>query len=130
MPKNRPQINYFRNFATKSARLLATPQSFLAAIGFLIAWLLSGFFFNFSDKWEMFVSTSTSIATFVMLFILETSQKRDAEAIQLKLDELLRAVRQARTSMIALEERSVEEIEVMREDLRGHAKTAQDQTGL
>lgn len=96
-------------------------------MAFLVIWLLGGFYCHFSDKWETFVGTSTSVATFVMLFILQASQNRDSEAIQLKLDELLRAVRQARTSMIALEERSVEEIEEMRQDLRSHAKSADNQ---
>ncbi len=126
MKNLRLEINRFRDFATRSARLLGSPHSFLAAIAFLVMWLLGGFYFHFSEKWEAFVGTSTSVATFVMLFILQASQNRDSEAIQLKLDELLRSIYQARSSMIALEERSVEEIEEMRQNLRNHAKSPEE----
>ena len=97
------EIRGFRKFAERTARLLSTPSAFLVAVATVIVWILSGPAFHFTNQWQMVIGTATSVVTFLMVFLLQNTQARDSRALHLKLDELLRAVRDARTGLVGLE---------------------------
>ena len=88
----------------KVAGAIGTPIAFLIALVFVVVWAVTGPLFGFSDTWQLIINTSTTVVTFLMVFIIQTTQNHDAKAIHLKLDELIRAVREARTSLVDLEE--------------------------
>lgn len=90
----------------------------------IIGWAVLGPFFGFSDTWQLVINTSTTIITFLMVFIIQNSQNRDGEAIQVKLDELIRAVEKANNSVLDLEELDIDEIEKIRKDYRELAAKA------
>jgi low affinity Fe/Cu permease len=84
---------------------------FMVAVGVIIAWALTGPLFHYSDTWQLIINTGTTIVTFLMVFLLQNTQNRDTTAIQLKLDELIRANQDARNIMFGLEDLSEEELE-------------------
>jgi low affinity Fe/Cu permease len=96
----------FRKFASSTARIVGSPWIFVLAVLVIIAWGVSGPLFGYSDTWQLAINTTTTIVTFLMVFLIQNTQNRDSEAIHLKLDELIRAVTTARTSMVDLEELS------------------------
>jgi low affinity Fe/Cu permease len=108
----------FRRFARKAAEYAGSAWAFFAAVAFIVAWLATGPLFHFSDTWQLVINTATTIVTFLMVFLIQNSQNRDAKAIQLKLDELIRAVRSARNSMLDLEELTDEELSRLEEQFR------------
>ena len=110
----------FRRFASWSSAVVGSAPAFLASVVFCVAWAASGRLFHFSDTWQLVVNTVTSIVTFLMVFLIQYSQNRDTEAMQLKLDEILRALEGARSSMIRLEELPDDDIERMEHEMRGH----------
>ena len=87
----------FRQFAATTSRVVGSPWAFLAAAGVILSWALSGPMFGFSDTWQLVINTGTTIVTFLMVFLIQNTQNRDAKAIHLKLDELIRGVGGART---------------------------------
>jgi low affinity Fe/Cu permease len=93
----------FRRFATATSEAVGTPWVFLAALAIVIIWGITGPLFGFSDTWQLVINTGTTIVTFLMVFLVQNTQNRDARAIHLKLDELLRAVEGARTGLVNLE---------------------------
>jgi len=100
----------FRRFAHMAADLVGSPYAFLVAVLLTLGWAASGPFFHFSDTWQLVINTGTTILTFLMVFLIQNTQNRDAKAIHLKLDELLRAVSAARNELIDLEDLSDEEL--------------------
>jgi low affinity Fe/Cu permease len=82
----------FSRFARRTALLLGHPMSFIVAVLVVLIWAITGPFYHFSDTWQLVINTGTTIVTFLMVFIMQNTQNRDGEAIQLKLDELIRAV--------------------------------------
>jgi low affinity Fe/Cu permease len=86
--------------------------AFFAALGLILIWLISGPFFGFSDTWQLVINTGTTIITFLMVFLIQNTQNRETKAINLKLDELIRAVEKARNNMVDLENASDEELMV------------------
>ena len=92
------------------AVVLGKPASFLSALGFVLAWAISGPFFHYSETWQIVVNTATTIVTFLMVFLLQNTQSRDSMAIHLKLNELLRAVSEARTELVTIERDSDERL--------------------
>jgi len=100
----------FRRFAHRSAELVGSPYAFLIATLIITGWALCGRAFHFSDTWQLVINTGTTIVTFLMVFLIQNTQNRDAKAIHLKLDELLRGVRGARNSLVHLEEMSDDEL--------------------
>jgi len=101
----------FRKLAYATAEVVGSPWAFLVAMGLVLLWGLSGPYFHFSDTWQLVINTSTTIVTFLIVFLIQGAQNRDSRALHLKLDELLRAVEHARTSLVALETRTDAELE-------------------
>lgn len=106
----------FRRFATHTAEWVGSPSAFVVALTLIVAWAVSGPFFHYSDTWQLAVNTATTIVTFLMVFLIQNTQNRDARAIHLKLDELLRGVRGARTAMVALETGTDEELAELQQE--------------
>jgi low affinity Fe/Cu permease len=100
----------FRKFAATIATASGSPWAFLLAFLIIVVWAITGPIFNFSDTWQLVINTGTTIVTFLMVFLIQNTQNRDSVAIQLKLDELIRGVEGARTSLVDLEDLSDEEI--------------------
>jgi low affinity Fe/Cu permease len=100
----------FRRLARRSSEIVGSAEMFLAACVAVIAWAVLGPRYGFSDTWQLVINTGTTIVTFLMVFIIQNAQNRDARAIQLKLDELIRAVKGARTGMVRLEEMTDQEL--------------------
>ena len=105
-----PLRSHFGNFAVHTAKAVGSARAFFAALAALIVWALSGRYFNYSDTWQLWVNTGTTIVTFLMVFLIQYTQNRDARAMHLKLDELLRAVKGARNEMIDLKDMSDEDL--------------------
>src|SRR5262245_7681732 len=100
----------FSRFSTWVAHHAGRPGTFLLAVVIVLVWAVSGPVFGFSDFWQLTINTGTTIITFLMVFLLQNTQARDTAALQLKLDELIRANRAARNAMLDLEELSEEEL--------------------
>ena len=100
----------FSRFATNTAQLVGHPYTFFVAVVLLFAWAATGPVFHFSDTWQLIINTSTTIITFLVVFLIQNTQNRDARAVQLKLDELIRAMKGARNRLVDLEQFSDEEL--------------------
>lgn len=100
----------FTAFAQRISCWTGSPVAFALALGVIIAWVVTGPIFKFSDTWQLVINTGTTIVTFLMVFLIQSSQNRDSKLIQLKLDELIRAVDTAETSLINMDEMSEEEL--------------------
>jgi low affinity Fe/Cu permease len=126
----------FDRFAKWIAQFAGHPVAFAAAVALIGLWLVSGPLFGFSDTWQLVINTATTIVTFLMVFVIQNTQNRDGAAIQIKLDELVRAVKGAHNGLLDLEELSEAEIEAFRrkylqlaEDARQQIRRAQSDTG-
>jgi low affinity Fe/Cu permease len=93
----------FRKFSTITSAAVGSPWAFMLAVGVILIWAVTGPLFHYSDTWQLFINTATTV-TFLMVFLIQNTQNRDAIAVHLKLDELLRAVEGARTSFVDLED--------------------------
>jgi low affinity Fe/Cu permease len=102
---------WFSRFASKTAQIVGQPYMFLFAVVVLILWAASGPLFHFSDTWQLIINTGTTIITFLVVFLIQNTQNRDAKALHLKLDELIRSNLSARNDMIDIEKLSDEELE-------------------
>lgn len=102
--------NAFRIFAHKSSEVMGSPGLFMLAVIIVGIWALTGPLFDFSDTWQLVINTGTTIITFLMVFVIQNTQNRDAHTMQLKLDELLRAIKGARNDLIDLENCSDEHL--------------------
>lgn len=107
--------NLFEKFAKKTAMYAGMPYTFIGAALFIVIWAVSGPVFGFSDTWQLVVNTSTTIITFLMVFLIQNTQNKDTMALQLKLDELIRAHKGAHHALIDLEELSEKELEEIRD---------------
>ena len=118
--------NGFRHFAHKSAELLGSAWAFIGALLIIVLWGLTGPVFHFSDTWQLIINTGTTIVTFLMVFLIQNTQNRDAKAMHLKLDELIRAIKGARNRLVDLEKLSDDELKKLEEQfVRVRNKAAQ-----
>jgi len=101
----------FRKFASHVSRWAGSTWAFVIAILVVAVWAISGPFFDFSDTWQLTINTGTTIVTFLMVFLIQNTQFRDSKAINLKLDELIRVMKEARNNMVDLENATDEELE-------------------
>lgn len=109
--------DWFRKFSHQISNFCGSAYSFIVAILVILIWLLTGPLFGFSDTWQLVINTGTTVVTFLMVFIIQNTQNRDARAIHLKLDELIRANRHARNKLIDLEDLSDVELEIVHQEL-------------
>ena len=101
---------FFRKFSHRISEIVGSPWSFIIAIAIILIWGITGPIFQFSDTWQLVINTSTTIVTFLMVFLIQNTQNRDAKALHLKLDELIKAVEQARNTMVDVEDLPDEEL--------------------
>ena len=118
-----PQPSFFARFAKKTARWSGRPSTFALAAGVIVVWAVTGPLFAFSDTWQLVINTGTTIVTFLMVFLIQNTQNRDTEALQIKLDELIRATQGAHNALLALEELDGKDLERFR---KRYAKLALD----
>ena len=121
--KPRNELRGFHLFARQGARYTGKPFTFGIAAVIILIWLITGPVFRFSDTWQLVINTGTSVITFLMVFLIQSTQNRDSEAVQLKLDELIRANKSAHTVLLDLEELSQEELDHLKQS---YHKLAQD----
>ena len=119
----------FTRFARWTSRATGTPAAFVTACSVVIVWAVTGPLFGFSDTWQLVINTGTTIVTFLMVFAIQASQNRDSEAIQVKLDELIRSIAGAQNSLLDLEELEESEIERLRKKYRELASEARKGAG-
>jgi low affinity Fe/Cu permease len=108
----------FRHFAQKTSALVGTPWAFAIATLSIIIWALTGHIFHYSDTWQLVINTATTIVTFLMVFLIQNTQNRDARAIHLKLDELIRGVHGARNWLVDLENLTDEELDQIEKEFK------------
>jgi low affinity Fe/Cu permease len=121
-----PGGSVFNHFAKWAARAAGHPAGFLLATISVLLWAITGPRFHYSDTWQLVINTATTVVTFLMVFLIQNTQNRDSAAVQLKLDELIRAVRGAQNSLMDLEQLSEEELERIRERYERLAQQARD----
>ncbi|MCL4397921.1 low affinity iron permease family protein [Patescibacteria group bacterium] len=102
--------NFFHKLANNIANLAGSPWAFILAVVFILGWVVTGPIFGFSDTWQLIINTVTNIVALLMVFIIQNTQNRDSKAINLKLDELLKGVKGARTGMVDIEDVTDEEL--------------------
>ena len=118
--------SWYSRFAKATARLCGKPIVFSLAVGTIAVWIITGPLFGFSDTWQLVINTATTIVTFLMVFLIQNTQNRDTEAIQIKLDELIRATTGAHNALLDLEELEEEQMDAFRARYHTIARTARD----
>ncbi len=108
----------FRQIAEMTSRRMGSPLTFLAALFLIFLWVGSGFILGFDERWQLIINTGTTIATFLMVILIQNTQYRDARSIQLKLDELLYGTQNTRNSFLEIEEESDEELDLLKEEFK------------
>src|SRR5262245_24772926 len=108
--------SWFTRFAKSAARATGRPAAFLLAASVVLAWGITGPLFRFSDSWQLVINTGTTIVTFLMVFLIQNSQNRDSEAVQVKLDELLRVTQGAHNALLDLEELEERDLDQIRRE--------------
>ena len=114
--------SYFSKFAQATALYTGHPTAFLLAAAVVLAWIVTGPLFNYSDTWQLVINTSTTIVTFLMVFLIQNTQNRDTMAIQLKLSELVLAMKGAKNEFAAIEDLSDEELAKLHDECRARAE--------
>jgi len=108
----------FRIFARRSSILLGSAWAFAGALLVILVWILTGPTFHFSDTWQLIINTATTVITFLMVFLIQNTQNRDAKAVHLKLDELIRALKTARNALVDLEDLSDEDLKKLEQQFQ------------
>jgi len=109
-------MDAFRRFAHRCSAWVGTPYSFALALLVVAAWAVTGPAFHFSDTWQLVINTGTTVVTFLMVFLIQATQNRDAQSIHLKLDELIRVDRNARNLLAGIENCSEEELQALQKE--------------
>jgi low affinity Fe/Cu permease len=115
----------FGVFARKSSNVLGSAWAFVCALAIIVIWALTGHAFGYSDTWQLIINTGTTIVTFLMVFLIQNTQNRDAKAVHLKLDELIRAIGPARNKLVDLEKLSDDELKTLEAEFEKVRKKAQ-----
>ena len=116
----------FDKAAQRTAKHCGRPHTFALAVGVVLVWAMTGPLFGFSDTWQLVINTGTTIVTFLMVFLIQNTQNRDTEALQVKVDELIRVTAQARNRLINLEDLTEEELDKVKAELVRIAVEARD----
>jgi low affinity Fe/Cu permease len=116
--------SWFTRFAKTTAHASGRPAAFVVAAAVVVAWLVSGPLFHFSDTWQLVINTGTTIVTFLMVFLIQNTQNRDTMALQVKLDELIRATQGTHNALLDLEELEDKELDAIRKKYAELAETA------
>ena len=120
------QTDWFDSFARKTSLLCGKPVVFLAAVVIVLGWAISGPLFGFSDTWQLVINTGTTIITFLMVFLIQSTQNRDSLAVQIKLSELILAVKGAKNRLASAEDLSESELEELHKEYCARAEEAVD----
>ena len=121
----RPRPNsWFTRFAKATSRTTGRPATFMVALLVIVVWAITGPIFQFSDTWQLVINTGTTIVTFLMVFLIQNTQNRDTEALQIKLDEVIRAIENAHNALLDLEELDDDQLDSIRADYATLAKKA------
>lgn len=116
--------DFYARFSKAVARLAGRPSTFSLAVALIAVWVVTGPLFGFSDSWQLVINTGTTIITFLMVFLIQNAQNRDTEALQLKLDEIIRSLDKAEDAVMDLEMKDDEELESLHEDYMKLARKA------
>jgi low affinity Fe/Cu permease len=119
----------FRVFARRSSIMLGSAWAFAGAVLVILVWLITGPAFHFSDTWQLIINTATTVITFLMVFLIQNTQNRDAKAVHLKLDELIRAIKDARNELVDLEDLSDEELQKLEAQFQRMRQRAENDDG-
>ena len=119
--------SWFTSFAKWTAHASGRPATFALAAGVIVVWAVTGPLFGFSDTWQLVINTGTTIVTFLMVFLIQNTQNRDTEALQVKLDELIRVTKGAHTALLDLEELDEMHLDRMRANYEKLAKKAREE---
>src|SRR5438067_1165211 len=120
----------FRHFAQRISQLVGSSWAFILAVVIILVWAVTGPVFHFSDTWQLVINTGTTIVTFLIVFLIQNTQNRDAKAVHLKLDELIRGVKGARTGLVDLEDLTDEQLQDLAEDFKHiHDRRSSEVTG-
>jgi low affinity Fe/Cu permease len=122
--KHKTFSSFFTDFAKATSRATGRPSAFVAAGGVIAAWIITGPIFHYSDTWQLVINTGTTIVTFLMVFLIQNTQNRDSEALQIKIDELIRAHEGAHNALLDLEELEERDLDRIRRDYSDLAKNA------
>jgi len=123
-------LGSFQKFARTVVHSSGHPMAFAIAIGIIVIWALTGPVFHFGDAWLLVINTAASIITFLMIFLIRNAQNRESEAVQLKLDELIRATKAAHNSLLDIEELSEEELDRIKARFERLARTARQESTI
>ncbi|OQX68759.1 MAG: hypothetical protein B6A08_08765 [Sorangiineae bacterium NIC37A_2] len=118
--------NWFTTLTKATSRATGRPAAFVLALGTVLVWMITGPIFGFSDTWQLVINTGTTIVTFVMVFLIQSTQNRDTQALQVKLDELIRVTRGAHNALLDLEDLEEEELDRIRASYEELARAARD----
>jgi low affinity Fe/Cu permease len=124
------KANWFAAMAQSTARAAGSSYAFIAICGITLVWLVTGPIFHWSDTWQLIINTVTNIVSMLMVFLIQNTQNRESSALQLKLDELLRAVRGAQNTFIKVEDLNEDDLNRLKERYSALAVTARQDTNL
>ena len=120
---------WFTRLTKGTARATGRPATFSIAVAVVVVWAVTGPLFGFSDTWQLVINTATTIVTFLMVFLIQSTQNRDGEAVQVKLDEIIRAIGNAQNELLDLEELEERDLDRIRDGYRAMAREARQRSG-
>jgi low affinity Fe/Cu permease len=120
------KLGWFTRTAKAASRFTGRPLCFALAVGVVLAWAVTGPLFKFSVTWQLVINTGTTIVTFLMVFLIQNTQNRDTQALQIKLDELIRATQGAHNALLDMEEREEQDLQEVQESYENLAQKARD----
>jgi len=123
-------LEYFSRFSRYISSVAGHPITFVAAVAFVVVWAFSGPLFHFSNAWQLTINTSTTIVTFLMVFVIQHNQNRDAAAVQVKLSEIIKALEGAENHLLNAEDKTMEELGDLKRAYSEVARQAEEQNSL